>query len=194
MNDSVSGPSAYMKGIGWGWILAYGIISIVIGVLAILWPFSATLAVTLVIGAFFIATGIASLASGIGGKGHETRGYEILFGIMSVLLGCLMAFQPMIGAISLTLTLATWLGIRGAMEIYWGFRIRRHRWLLISMGVINILLDIFLLVTLPTSAVTLPGFILAISFIYGGIVAIMVALGYRSIVHPLARTTSTEPY
>lgn len=185
VNGQAGNAGGVATGIGWGWILAYGIISIIIGGLAIMWPFSATLAATLVIGAFFIATGIASLASSIGGKRHETRGYEALFGIISIVLGCLLAFQPMIGAISLTLMLATWLGIRGAVEIYWGFRIRRHRWLLISLGVINILLDIFLLATLPTSAVTLPGFILAISFIYAGFVAVMVALGYRNVVHSL---------
>lgn len=178
-------PANGVQGSGWGWVLAYGIISIIIGGLAILWPFSATIAATLVIGAFFIAAGIASLASGIGGKGHETRGYEMVFGIVSVLVGCMLAFQPVIGAISLTLALIAWLGIRGIAEIYWGFRIRRFRWPLIAMGAINLLLVAFLLATLPTSAVTLPGFILAISFIFGGIVTVMVALGYRSVVHTL---------
>jgi len=185
MSETTVDQPFHKSGAGWGWILAYGIISTIIGFLALAWPFSATLAMTLVVGAFFIATGIASLASGIGGKGHETRWYEMLFGVISIALGCLLAFRPVIGAISLTLTVATWLGLRGIFEIYWGFRIRRHRWLLIVMGVINILLDIFLLATLPMSAMTLPGFILAISFIFGGVTAIMVALGYRSIVHDL---------
>lgn len=184
MNDTTS-DRGFVAGVGWGWILAYGIVSLAIGVLAILWPFSATMAATLVIGAFFIANGIAALASAFGGKRHETRGYEIMFGIISLVLGCLLAFQPVIGAISLTLTLATFLGIRGVIEIYWGLRVRRHRWLLIAMGVVNILLDIFLLATLPTSALTLPGFILAISFLFGGVTAILVALGYRRVVHDL---------
>lgn len=183
--DGGTSEQGFRPGIGWGWVLAYGIVSLVIGALAILWPFSATMAATLVIGAFFIANGIAALASAFGGKGHETRGYEALFGIVSLVLGCLLAFQPVLGAISLTLTLATFLGIRGVIEIYWGLRVRRHRWLLIAMGTVNILLDIFLLATLPTSALTLPGFILAVSFIFGGVTAILVALGYRRVVHEL---------
>ncbi|AGH50912.1 MULTISPECIES: HdeD family acid-resistance protein [Sphingomonadales] len=165
--------------IGWGWILIYGIVSIAIGLFALFWPFPATLAATLTIGAFFLITGLMSIVSGISAR-HETRWYEILFGVISVVLGALLAFRPIIGAISLTLTVATWLGIRGALEIYWGIKIRRHRWLLIAMGVINILLDVFLLATLPFTALTLPGYILGISFLFGGFTAIMVALGYRS--------------
>ncbi|MDD1451390.1 DUF308 domain-containing protein [Sphingomonas sp. H160509] len=58
-------------GAGWGWILAYGVLSVVLGVMAFASPFSATYAATLVIGAFFIAAGVVSIVSGFAGKGHE---------------------------------------------------------------------------------------------------------------------------
>ena len=50
-------------GAGWGWILAYGVLSIVLGILAFLNPFAATYAATLVIGAFLIAAGLVSIAA-----------------------------------------------------------------------------------------------------------------------------------
>lgn len=165
--------------VGWGWILASGILSVIIGGLALLWPFPATLAAALVTGAFFIAAGGAALASALGGGGHETRGHDMAFGWITLLLGCVLVALPGLGAYSLTLAIAIWLGARGAVEIHWGLRARRHRWPLLGMGATNILLDLFLLSMLPVSAMTVPGVILAISFLFGGLSTIRIALGHR---------------
>ncbi|MGU3316700.1 HdeD family acid-resistance protein [Sphingomonas sp. M6A6_1c] len=167
-------------GAGWGWILAYGVLSIVLGVLAFLNPFAATYAATLVIGAFFIAAGLVSIAAGFAGRGHEGRGYAIGFGILSLVIGLLMAFAPATAAISLTLLVAIWLGIRGALEIGLGARFKRGRGLMIVLGVVNILLAIYVLATLPWSALTLPGFILGISFLLGGVASVASALNHKT--------------
>ena len=174
--DPLSGPPA---GAGWGWILAYGVVSVLLGLAAFAWPFAATLAATLVIGAFFIAAGIVSVGAGVFGKGHEGRGYAIGFGVLSLVVGLLMAFEPATGAFSLTLMVAVWLGIRGALEIGLGVRFRRGRGLMVALGVINILLAIYVLATLPWSALTLPGFILGISFLFGGVTSIVSAVHHR---------------
>lgn len=174
-------------GAGWAWILAYGVLSLALGVLAFLNPFAATYAATLVIGAFFIAAGIVSLAAGVMGK-HEGRGYAIGFGLLSLVIGVLMAFDPMSGALSLTLLVGVWLGIRGAMEIGLGARFTRGRGrgLMIALGVVNILLAIYVLATLPWSALTLPGFILGISFVFGGVTSILSALHHKKGAKPFA--------
>ncbi|WP_308814143.1 HdeD family acid-resistance protein [Sphingomonas sp. GV3] len=174
--DPLSGTPA---GAGWGWILAYGVVSVLLGLAAFAWPFAATLAATLVIGAFFIAAGIVSVGAGVFGKGHEGRGYAIGFGVLSLVVGLLMAFEPATGAFSLTLMVAVWLGIRGALEIGLGVRFRHGRGLMLALGVINILLAIYVLASLPWSALTLPGFILGISFLFGGVTSIVSAVHHR---------------
>lgn len=166
-------------GRGWGWIMAYGVLSVLLGAAAFLWPFAATLAATLVVGAFLIAAGAVSLGAGIFGKGHEGRGYAIGFGLLSLIVGLLIAFQPLAGALSLTLTVAVWLAVRGVMEIVFGARMRRNRALMIVLGIINVILAGVVLWTLPLSALTLPGFILGISFLFGGITSIVSAAHHR---------------
>lgn len=166
-------------GAGWGWLLAYGILSALLGLFAFAWPFSATLAATLVVGIFFLAAGAVSIASGFAGRGHEGRTYQIVFGILSVIVGLVMVFEPATGALSLTLMVAIWLGLRGVMEIVLGTRFRRGRGLMIALGIVNILLALYILVTLGWSAAILPGFILGISFLLGGITAIASALNHR---------------
>lgn len=166
-------------GAGWGWILAYGILSVLLGVAAFVWPFAATYAATLVIGAFFIAAGALSIGAGVFGRGHEGRGYQIGFGILSLVIGCILAFEPVTGALSLTLLVAVWLGVRGAMELGFGFRMRRGKGAMIALGLVDVILAIVVLATLPFSALTLPGFILGISFVFGGIASITSALHHR---------------
>lgn len=167
-------------GAGWGWLMAYGILSLILGLAMFAWPFSATFAATLVTGIFFILAGIASIAAGIMGGAREGRTYAILFGLVSLFIGAIMIFDPVTGAISLTLAVAVWLGVRGIMEFLWGVRFSRHRGWMIALGVINVLLALFILASISWTALTLPGAILGISFVFAGIVEIMRASNHRS--------------
>jgi uncharacterized membrane protein HdeD (DUF308 family) len=179
LRASAAEPSLVRAGAGWGWILGYGIVSVIIGICAFLWPFAATYAATLVVGTFLIAAGIASIAAGLASRGHEGRWYAIGFGLVSLFIGLTMAFEPMTGALSLTLLVVVWLGLRGAMEIALGARFRRGRALMIVLGIVNILLALYVLGTLPLSSLTLPGFILGISFLLGGINAVASGLAHK---------------
>lgn len=168
------------NGPGWGWIMAHGIVSLIVGVLALLWPVPATFAATAVIGVLFFVSGAFSVAAGLFGRGSAGRGHAVLFGIVSVIVGAIMLLEPITGAWSLTLLVAVWLGVRGVMEVYWGVKHRRRRALLITLGVVNLLLALFILATVPFSALTLPGYILGISFLFGGITSIVAASDHRA--------------
>ncbi|MBV8238018.1 MAG: DUF308 domain-containing protein, partial [Sphingomonas sp.] len=93
-------------------MLAYGIISLLVGMLAIAMPVPATFAATIVTGAYILAAGLASLLAGIFGKGYEGRFYAIAIGLISLIGGGIMMFQPTIGAASLTLLIASFLIVR----------------------------------------------------------------------------------
>jgi uncharacterized membrane protein HdeD (DUF308 family) len=166
-------------GAGWGWMLASGVVAIVLGVLALFSPFPATYAATLIVGAFLLVAGGLALVAGLGGRGHARRGYLIGYGVLSLALGVLIAFEPVAGALSLTLLVAAWLGARGVMEFAVGVRARAHRAAMIALGVVNLLLAALILYTVPYSALTLPGYILAISFLAGGAAEVAAALSHR---------------
>jgi uncharacterized membrane protein HdeD (DUF308 family) len=167
-------------GAGWGWMLASGVLGVVLGLAALIWPFPATYAATLIVGAFFMAAGAVALGAGFFGRGHGRRGYIIFYGALSLVLGVLIAFWPLSGALSLTLLVAAWLGARGVVELIAGFRLRRHKALMIVLGVVNILLMLLIVATVPWSALTLPGYILGISFLFGGVTEISAAMAHRA--------------
>lgn len=171
--------AARSTGAGWGWIMAYGIVSVLVGIAAFVWPFAATYAATVVIGASLFVAGVFSIAAGLLGNGHEGRAYAVVFGLLSVIVGAVMVFEPATGALSLTLMVTVWLGVRGILEIVWGLRLRRRRGLMLTLGALNLLLALFILATVPWSALTLPGFILGLSFLFGGVTAIASASDHR---------------
>jgi uncharacterized membrane protein HdeD (DUF308 family) len=167
-------------GAGWGWILLYGIASAVLGLLAFAWPFSATIAVTIVIGSFFLISGLLAIVAGFAGRGHDVRGYTVGYGLLSLIVGLMLIFRPLAGAISLTLLVAIWLAVRGLMEIRWGLKLRRNRALMLVLGAVNLVLAILILATVPFSALTLPGYVLGFSFLLGGVTAIASGLSHRT--------------
>ena len=169
-----------IAGQGWGWLLAYGILSLIGGVAALLWPFPATLSLTVLFGFFLFFIGAASLVSAFGARGHEGKLYAILFGVASMVLGVMLWMGPVAGALSLTMLIAIWLGARGIMELVWGFRMRRNRALMLLLGAINIALTILIVANMPLSGLTLPGYLIGISLVMGGITAIGSAFAHRS--------------
>ena len=167
-------------GAGWGWLLASGVMSVVLGLAALIWPFSATLAATIVVGWFFMIAGVFALIGGFAARGHRRRNYLIVYGLLSFIAGLLLAFHPFSGALSLTLLVAVWLGVRGVLEIATGVRETHGRGALIALGVINLLFAIWIIATVPWSALTLPGFLLAVAFLFGGASEIAAAVHHRS--------------
>jgi uncharacterized membrane protein HdeD (DUF308 family) len=166
-------------GAGWGWIVGSGMLSVALGIAALVWPFAATIAATLVVGALFIAAGIVSIGAGAFGKGSESRLYAIGFGLVSLIAGLILVFEPVTGAFSLTLVAAAWLGARGVLEIVLGARMKRRRGWMIGLGVVNIVLALLIFFTLPLSALTLIGTILGISFLLGGVSSVVAGLDHR---------------
>lgn len=156
-------------GAGWGWLMAAGVIAVLLGIAALIWPFPATYAATLVVATLLMAIGVTAISTGALGRGHGREAYLIVFGIVSLLIGLYLAFFPLSGAVTLTLVIAVWLGARGIIELVAGSRLARGRGLLLGLGAINVILAIVIVSTMPWSALTLPGTLLGISLLLGGV-------------------------
>lgn len=178
-DEDVTPGGTPRAGAGWAWILAYGVVSALLGLLAFLSPFPATVAATLVVGAYLTALGVMALVAGFTAREHEHRGYKLLLGALSIAAGLLTALRPASGALSITILVAAWLFMRGVAEIGWGARRGRRRAGMIALGVLNILLAILILATVPFSALTLPGYVLGLSLLFGGALAIASGLAHR---------------
>jgi len=127
----------------WGWIVAYGVLSILAGIIAVVWP-GATLAVIAVIFALQLMFAAVYQFVFVWAIPHESGWLRALVGLLAIL--SLVVAVYLLGHIGLTLLLlATLLGIywivQGAVELFVAIghpEIRSRTWIVIS-GILSVI-------------------------------------------------------
>lgn len=111
----------------WGLLLLNGVLGIVIGIAAALWPGITLLVFVLLVAAWALLSG--GLLFGAALSLHISHGrWLLVFGaIISLLYGLLLFASPLIGALVLTWWLGAYALVFGCTLIGLAFRLRRHR-------------------------------------------------------------------
>jgi uncharacterized membrane protein HdeD (DUF308 family) len=119
---------ARSKGERWGWLLTRGIVSLITGVLAFLWPGITALAFVMIIAAWSIVSGAIQLAAAFRIRRRE-RGWGLLIfsGIISILFGALLVISPLTGEIVLTWWLGAYVLVSSILLLVVAFGIRSPR-------------------------------------------------------------------
>jgi uncharacterized membrane protein HdeD (DUF308 family) len=113
------------KGEQWGWLLTQGIVSLITGVLAFLWPGITALAFVMIIAAWAIVSGSLQLAAAFRIRRRERgRGWLIFSGIISILFGVLLVIAPLIGAIVLTWWVGAYVLVSSLLLLIVAFSVR----------------------------------------------------------------------
>ena len=175
----------------WRWFMLRGVLALLLGVAALIFPLSAVFAFTLIFAAYAVVDGIAALASGIhGARAHERWGALVFQGIVGILVGVVFLIMPIVASLTYAylsiVLLAGWSIITGAFEIAAAIRLRRvivGEWLLGLSGAISLLLGlaIFVLV-LPSPAATIlsAAWLIAIFAFVSGAALVAQALRLKS--------------
>jgi uncharacterized membrane protein HdeD (DUF308 family) len=162
------------------WLWISGVASIVLGIVALVFPFAATIAAELLFGAVLATVGAIQVFSAFLARRSGNRVWSFLFGIAALVAGGLLLLYPLQGALTLTIILASFLLAGGAFEMIsaWYLRpanlhfvglppVRGWGWLAAS-GVLSIILGIILLFGLPVTSVWALGLFLGIDLIFLG--------------------------
>jgi uncharacterized membrane protein HdeD (DUF308 family) len=104
-----------------------GIVNIITGVLAFLWPGITVLAFVLLIAAWAIVSGSLMIGAAFRLNRDHGRGWLVFGGIVSVIYGILLIIAPLIGAIVLTWWLGAYALVFGVALLILGFKLRSHR-------------------------------------------------------------------
>lgn len=168
-----------------GWSIALAILLTIAGFFAILIPFVSSLAFTLVIGWAFTVVGILHFF--FAWKTHTTRGvvWEILLGLLYVLAGCYLFFQPIAGLVTLTLMLAIYFLVKAVLECVQFFHMQpRHgSWWLLFDGIISLVLAFMIWRTWPSSSAWVLGTLIGIGMMFSGFSRLMLALMARRVLY-----------
>jgi len=164
-----------------GWFVALGIVWIVLGALAILFPLVAGLALVVFVGWLFIIGGIVQLVHAFSTRGWSGFFLEVIGAILFIAAGVLLLLHPVYGILTLTLILAAFFVVEGIFRTVAGFRVPsgEGRGWLIAGGVLGIILGILIFTGLPTTAGWFLGLLVGIEFIFTGWSFVMIALAAR---------------
>ncbi|MBN9070769.1 MAG: DUF308 domain-containing protein [Rhizobiales bacterium] len=166
----------------WGWIAALGAISLIGGILALIDPFAATLAAVLLAGWTFLIFGVLQIVHSFGVRDWPGFLWALLFGVLTLLLGIALVANPIAGALSLTVIVATLFIVIGVVKVMYAFAWRPASgwgWAALS-GAISILLGIMIFAGYPASAASILGILLAVDLISNGISLLLIAFGLRN--------------
>src|SRR6266481_3645951 len=118
-----------------------GVAAIIFGTMAFVYPGLTVAVLVLLFGAWVLVDGIFRV---IGAIGHRTsdRGWQLVIGILGIIIGFLTFHAPGITALALVIYIAAWALMIGVTEIALAIKLRHEikgEWLLIVMGVASIL-------------------------------------------------------
>ncbi|HEY3847301.1 MAG TPA: HdeD family acid-resistance protein [Acetobacteraceae bacterium] len=108
----------------WVLLLFEGVVNIVVGVIAALFPAAAVLGFVLLVAAWALITGVLMLVAAFRLHVSHGRWWLAFAGIVSVIWGVLLVIAPLMGAVVLTWWLGAYAVIFGVMLLVVGFRLR----------------------------------------------------------------------
>jgi uncharacterized membrane protein HdeD (DUF308 family) len=152
-------------------------LAVLLGFVAILAPFVAGIAVTLVLAAYLCAAGVLQMIAAFKAPGWGGRAALFALGLVCLVGGVLIFAHPVIGLLTVTLFCIASIFVAGIVRIVLAFRILAGgaRWALVLSGLLSVLIAIMLYASFPLSAAWAFGVLVGISLIMEGISAWMFA-------------------
>jgi uncharacterized membrane protein HdeD (DUF308 family) len=127
----------------WWAILIRGIAAILFGILALIWPGTTFIVLTLLFGAYALVDGIFALVAAIRYAEPGTPRSWLLFeGVVGIIAGILAFLFTGIAALALLYLISAWAIVTGIFEIVQAVELRRvivNEWLLILSGIASVI-------------------------------------------------------
>jgi len=167
----------------WRMFLAEGIILLLLGLVAIVLPPLATIAVEVIVGWLLLVSGIVGAIATF--KMRQAPGFvwSLLSALLGIVAGIVLLRWPLSGAFSLTVILTVFLTIEGIMSILFALEHKRElsgRWgMMLVSGVIDLFLAGIIFAGLPGTAAWAIGLLIGINLVFGGTALISMALHAR---------------
>jgi uncharacterized membrane protein HdeD (DUF308 family) len=186
-NEGLRGAGKIVKKAS-GWFIGMAVVFILLGILAIVEPGVAGLAITILVGWVLIFGGGAHLVAAFSGGGAGRVIWQVLIGIVYIVGGIYFLTHPLLGLGSLTLLLAVIILMAAVFELIAYFRSRSEGgsgWLLVN-ALITLLLGGLIWFHWPSSSVWAIGTLVGVNLLMTGISRLMLGLAARKLVNRVA--------
>ena len=167
----------------WKTFLFEGIALLVLGILSIVVPMVATIAVEVIVGWLLLLSGIVGLVATLRSRRAPGLVWSIVSALLGIVAGIVLLRWPLSGAVSLTLILTVFLAVEGVISIFYALDHRRElsgRWgMMLLSGIIDLVLAGIIFVGLPGTAAWAIGLLIGVNLVFGGVALIAMALHAR---------------
>ncbi len=159
-----------------------GLVLVLLGLAAIAFPEFSTLAATLLVGWVMLIAGIAIFISSFWIHGTGPFFAANLFGLLSGVAGIFLLFNPLAGAVTLTLIVGIMFIFQGAAELIFALEARPAAgWVgMLVSGLASIVLAIIIVSGWPGISSIVLGILLGINFLTTGFAYIFVSRAFKS--------------
>lgn len=165
----------------WGWLLALGILLVILGCIGLGMVVGLTLVSMFFFGVLLIIGGFSQLIDVFKSKKWKAVAWHASVAALYLIGGCLVIYDPFLASTLITALLATVLIIIGLTRFMMALKLKGTTgwgWLLFA-GIVAMLLGILILLQWPISGLWFIGLFIAIEMIVNGWTYIFLALGIR---------------
>jgi uncharacterized membrane protein HdeD (DUF308 family) len=181
MADAVAAPVAHAVKKDSTMLLVLGVLTVILGFLAMMAPMMTGMTVAVMIGFLLIMAGIARSIFAFKAKSWGKGIVVFLLGLLTLIVGFYMVTRPAVAAVSLTLFLAAYFIVDGIFEIIEAFDLKPidgWGWMLIG-GIVSILLGFMIWRQWPVSGAWAIGILVGIKLVFAGMEMAMLGLAGR---------------
>ncbi len=165
-----------------GWSIFMGVLSAILGVFLIAYPWSTAALTTVLLGWMLIFVGIAHLVFALHSQTAGNFFLKLLAAVLYGITGIALAFFPIEGVEALTGLLGVLLMVQAGLAAVTAFQIRPREgwgWYLFDAAM-SLVLGMFIIAKWPFSSVWAIGTLVGVAVLMGGISRIVIAAKIRS--------------
>jgi uncharacterized membrane protein HdeD (DUF308 family) len=164
----------------WWAVVLRGVLAVLFGVMALLWPGLTLEVLVLFFGAYMLVDGVFAIVAAFTNRtGHDTWWVLLLEGLVGIAAGIVTFVVPGLATLALIYVIAFWAIVTGVLEIAAAIRLRkeiRGELLLALSGIASIVLGVLLLAFPAAGGLTVAWIIGFYAILFGGM---LLGLGLR---------------
>ncbi len=165
-------------------LILAGALALIAGIIALIFPLPASLAVTVLLGWGLVIASALGLYAALSDKLMPSRGWAIFFNILELAIGVWILANPLAGMVSLTLMIGALMFASGLVRILVSLGYRREAslfWMMALSGLVSTGLGLYILFALPVASTVLLGLLVAFELIVIGAMLLALGLGLKSL-------------
>jgi uncharacterized membrane protein HdeD (DUF308 family) len=166
----------------WGWLMAVGILSVVLGMIGLGMSVALTLVSVLFFGVLLAIGGAIELVQSFKARGWKSIALHVLIAVLHLAAGVIIIMDPLVASSILTLLLAGAIAGGGIARIVIAIQHRETSgWVLcLFSGLVSLVLGGLILSQWPVSGLWVIGLFVAIELIFSGFAQISLAMAAKA--------------